>query len=202
MSATVAPPASVEAPPADLGLGVEEFYALRDRGVFGATRVDLLDGQLHFEMPESYFHAAIITLLLRLLRPFEDDGFFAYPEASVEIDGKSAPQPDVFVTRRPPEKVTRALGEAKSGDVVLVIEVSLTSLAKDRGPKSRKYASAGIPEYWIVDPERRRVEVRRDPQEGEYQSTTVSEASASLRPLLNPAREIIVSSIFPDESGV
>ncbi|HLW79212.1 MAG TPA: Uma2 family endonuclease [Terriglobia bacterium] len=44
----------------------------------------------------------------------------------------------------------------------LVIEVvSPTTARQDRGPKLKAYARFGIPEYWIVDPEKNTVEVYR-----------------------------------------
>ena len=49
-------------------------------------------------------------------------------------------------------------------DVPLVVEVSDTSLAEDRGQKARLYAKHGIPEYWIVNLNARTLEVRRGPR--------------------------------------
>ena len=45
----------------------------------------------------------------------------------------------------------------------MIVEVSRTSLALDRGIKGAIYARVGIPDYWIVDVDERRVEVHRDP---------------------------------------
>ena len=52
---------------------------------------------------------------------------------------------------------------ARAGDVALLVEVSDTTYAKDSGPKLRRYASYRIPVYWIVDLNRRIVEVRTGP---------------------------------------
>src|SRR3954449_1525999 len=58
----------------------------------------------------------------------------------------SAPQPDLAWLRRHNYKTQRPTPE----DVLLVIEVADSSLAKDRGLKAGLYAEAGIADYWIV----------------------------------------------------
>ena len=49
------------------------------------------------------------------------------------------------------------------GDIALAIEVSDSTLDKDRRLKARIYARAGIPFYWIVNVAEDRVEVHADP---------------------------------------
>ncbi|HEU0299977.1 MAG TPA: Uma2 family endonuclease, partial [Longimicrobium sp.] len=52
----------------------------------------------------------------------------------------------------------------------LVIEVtSSSSRGTDRGDKYYEYEGAGVPEYWITDPERRTVEAYRLTSAGVYQ---------------------------------
>ena len=46
---------------------------------------------------------------------------------------------------------------------MLVVEVSISTRAKDLRIKSPLYARAGISEFWIVEPEARLIRVFRDP---------------------------------------
>jgi Uma2 family endonuclease len=63
-------------------------------------------------------------------------------------DGDGGRIPDLTVWRKPPP---RGVWSAVA-DVVLVIEiVSPGSEAMDSVTKVREYASAGIPQYWVVD---------------------------------------------------
>ena len=66
----------------------------------------------------------------------------------------SVPQPDLAWLRRNRYTKQRPTPE----DVLLVIEVADSSLAKDRGLKARLYAEAGIADYWIVNLPGRSVE--------------------------------------------
>jgi Uma2 family endonuclease len=69
--------------------------------------------------------------------------------------------PDVVVLRGPDTIYGQRL--AGAADVALLVEVSDTTYAKDSGPKLRRYATFRIPVYWIVDLNRRMVEVRTGP---------------------------------------
>ena len=55
-------------------------------------------------------------------------------------------------------------------DVLLLIEVSDTTLSIDRGKKAKLYARAGIADYWIINIPKRCVEIRRDPEGEVYRS--------------------------------
>jgi Uma2 family endonuclease len=55
-----------------------------------------------------------------------------------------------------------------AADVLLLVEVSESSLNYDRSAKLPLYATFGVPEVWIVD--LLGVEVYREPSEGAYTS--------------------------------
>jgi Uma2 family endonuclease len=65
-------------------------------------------------------------------------------------------------------------------DVILLVEVSDSTLKFDRGGKLQLYAEAGIQEYWIVNLVDRAVEVYRDPHEGTYQTRRTAPVGESL----------------------
>jgi Uma2 family endonuclease len=76
----------------------------------------------------------------------------------------SEPEPDVAVV---------PVGDYDTehpSEAYLIIEVSESSLARDRGIKQRIYAASGVPEYWIVDVRTKCIDVYRDPREEGYRS--------------------------------
>jgi Uma2 family endonuclease len=76
----------------------------------------------------------------------------------------SVPQPDIVWVRRQKYRQQRPTVD----DVLLVIEVSHSSLHFDQNEKLTLYARAGIGEYWIVNIEQRVVEVYREPAGDTY----------------------------------
>ncbi|CAN5758523.1 Uma2 family endonuclease [soil metagenome] len=108
-----------------------------------------------------------------------------------ELD--SVTMPDVAWMRRRDYSKQRPLAE----DVLLVIEVSDSSLSKDRNKKARLYAQAGISEYWIVNVAGRWLEVRRDPQGDTFQSLETFAPGQEARPLAFPDVDLPVSRLFP-----
>ncbi|HUI43528.1 MAG TPA: Uma2 family endonuclease [Terriglobia bacterium] len=78
----------------------------------------------------------------------------------------------------------------------LVIEVlSPGSISMDRGPKLKAYARFGVPEYWIVDPEARAIEVYRQSAGGYERVATCGERDSVSSPLL-PEFALPVAPVF------
>jgi Uma2 family endonuclease len=74
----------------------------------------------------------------------------------------------------------------KHQNLLLLIEVADSTFKRDRGSKSKIYARAGIPEYWIVNLKQRQVLVFQNPQDGDYQIEQTFGDQDRLTPLLMP----------------
>jgi Uma2 family endonuclease len=77
-------------------------------------------------------------------------------------------EPDlIFVAQ---EHLERLRGVYLEGPADLVVEIiSPESIGRDRGEKFFEYESAGIPEFWLIDPFRKRVEFYQLDTQGTYQ---------------------------------
>lgn len=107
---------------------------------------------------------------------------------------ESIPLPDMTWLRRQ-DYMNRRPGPA---DVFLVVEVSYSSLSKDRNKKGRIYARAGLLEYWIVNLRGDCVEVYREPGPSGYASRTLFFPGEAVHPLAFPDVAFPVSLVFPD----
>ena len=87
------------------------------------------------------------------------------------------------------------IGSAHGADVLLLVEVSETSLVYDRGTKLPLYARFGVPEVWIVDLEGAAIEVCREPTGGAY-ALKERLTSGSLAPVLVPSVTIDVGAFL------
>jgi len=137
-----------------------QFHKAIDAGVFGENHVELLGG-VPFIMSENPPHiVATASVHAELFVLAARPRWFVNKEHRLAL-GKWRPLADVIILRGPKSTYTTRL--ARGTDVALLVEVSDTSYAKDSGPKLRRYATYRVPVYWIVDLNRRIVEVRTRP---------------------------------------
>ena len=80
--------------------------------------------------------------------------------------------------------------------MLLLIEVSDSTLVHDRDTKGPLYAQAGIAEYWIVNLVTMQLMVYRRPVDGVYQELQILGHGDSIQPLAFPDVTIEVAEIL------
>ena len=110
-------------------------------------RIDLIDGELVEMTAIGTRHFTCVNRLTRLLVRNVDDNVIVSIQNPVRLNEYSEPQPDVALIRVRDYRESLPTPE----DVLLLIEVSDTTLGYDRGLKLSRYAKADIQEVWIVD---------------------------------------------------
>ncbi|MFI1782329.1 Uma2 family endonuclease [Streptomyces rubiginosohelvolus] len=133
-------------PPQD-GYTVDDLFTLPDL----PPHTELIDGSLVFVSPQRDFHSTMIDLLMTGLRSTAPPEVRVRREMTVVLDRRNAPEPDVSVVRT--EAITGLdVTRYQAADVLLAVEVvSPDSEARDRETKPHKYATAGIPHFWLVE---------------------------------------------------
>ncbi len=123
-------------------------------------KVELLENYVVLKMPRNPPHDSTIQRMLRpLMRPLPAAWDIRIQSSIALAD--SQPEPDFALVRGSAANYeNRHPGPA---DVGLVIEVANSSLLRDQRDKTRIYARAGIPYYWIINLVDRRVEVYTQP---------------------------------------
>ena len=137
-----------------------EYERMIECGIFRPDEhLELLGGLLVVREPQSEPHVIALQKSQAALQRAFGIGWNIRPAAPVALDEDSAPEPDLAVVPGEPDDYL----PAHPSRPVLVVEISLTSLAFDREHKSSLYARAGVADYWIVNLVDRVVEVRRRP---------------------------------------
>jgi len=159
MTETRAPKSTREAPP-EPPVSYEEFLTWADEDV----RAEWIDGDIHVMSPASDRHqdlAEFLLALMRLLVEHEGEGWVRGSVFQMKLDVRpSGREPDLLYLRE--QNRDRVTDTHVNGPADLVVEVvSPESGARDRGEKFYEYEAAGIPEYWLVDPQREEVAVYR-----------------------------------------
>lgn len=148
-------------------LTVDDFDALIASGRLADARVELIDGDLVDMNAQGPVHASLTVWLHRLLEAAYGPGYHVRDHSPLRATQHDQPEPDLALVRGAAQKQAP---HPTGGDVVLVIEVSVSSVPEDRA-KAAVYARGGVAEYWLVDPEGGQVEVHRGPQpDGSYRS--------------------------------
>lgn len=138
---------------------LEEVHSLPDDG----NKYELVRGELFVTPPPGGTHETILARLSRILAPYVDSeslGLVFHPRSVMRFGGSEV-EPDLMV-RQPWTGDERSWDNAPSP--ILIVEVfSASTRRRDQDQKQRLYMDAMIPEYWMVDPERRAVTIVRRP---------------------------------------
>jgi Uma2 family endonuclease len=174
-------------------LSADEFERIAEAGIFDEDpRIELLNGELLQMAPIGAPHVLCVMRLTNIF-PLKLAGrALISVQSSIRLPDFSEPQPDIVIIRN------REYGNVlpRAEDVFLVIEVSDTTLGHDRGVKLPLYASAGIPEVWIADVNRKRLTVYRDPGPDGYQQVITLTRRATFSPLAFPDLVLRWEDIF------
>ena len=115
----------------------------------GTTRYELVDGALLVSAEPSLQHQRVSARLLRLLQDAAPDGVEVFLPIDVRLSPVRQLAPDVTVVRS-----QDATGRRLSGVPLLVVEVqSPSTRTVDLTLKRQVLEEAGVPSYWLVDPD-------------------------------------------------
>lgn len=152
-------------------LSVDRYHAVIDAGILGPDdRVELLEGVIVEKTSKNPPHRFTKRATRQSLERLVPLGWYVDDEAPITLPA-SEPEPDVVVVRGDSREYVTSHPRAR--DVGLTIEVAESSLDRDSVLKKRIYAAAGIPVYWIVDLNARRIEVFARPRNDQYAECTV-----------------------------
>ena len=124
-------------------------------------RIELVEGELIDMAPIGSNHAGIVAQLNAWLTGAAAGRYIVFPQNSLALSEHSEPQPDLTLLKSRDDYYRSAL--PTPSDVLLLIEVSDTTVEFDRNTKAPLYARSGIPEVWLVNLRDQVVEVLREP---------------------------------------
>lgn len=188
---------------------MDQYHRLLEVGILREGEpVELLDGLLVLKdrsargedpMTVGKRHATSVRLLLGVISAVESRGCYLQVQQPITLPPRDEPEPDGAIVRGGPRDYLDH--HPGPGDVGSVIEVSDNSLDEDRTLKLRVYASAGIPQYVIVNLVDNQLEVYREvrPVEAAYGRTDVARRGGSVSIDLGSASllEAPVDSLLP-----
>ncbi len=160
---------------------VEEYHQMARSGLLGETdRVELIEGELIDMAPIGSKHAFFVDRLAELLSSGPQAGYMVRVQNPVVLGERNEPQPDIALVRR----VNYIDRHPCPADILLIVEVSDTTLEYDRDVKLALYARHDIPEVWLLNVKAGELTVFREPAEAQYRLIRKPTAAEAVSPVL------------------
>lgn len=158
---------------------------------------EVIDGRLYMTPPPAWRHQRGLNRLNVLVAAYVYQrtlGEVVTAPTGVVLDDETGVQPDLLYISTARAGIISERGVEGAPDMVAEV-LSPSTAARDRGIKMRRYAAAGIPHYWILDPANRTLEDYRL-GEGGYNLTGVHGPGDMFRPELFPGLEIAIDELW------
>ena len=128
----------------------KEFYKMGKAGVFGEDdRVELVGGEIVNMAAIGSYHAGCVDILTYQFSRRVPEGVVVRVQNPLQLDKLTVFQPDLAILLPRDDFYTESHPTPK--DVLLIIEVSDSSVDYDRNVKIPRYAQSGVPEVWQVN---------------------------------------------------
>ena len=169
-------------------ISATQFAEMEAAGILRADdRLELLDGVIYrrvigggqkpYEMNPP--HAIAVEALAEYKPAVKAQGCHLRVQTPLNLSDADVPHPDAAVVRGRLDDYRD--GHPSAADVLYVVEIADSSLARDRRLKLARYAAAGLPVYVIVNLRERVAEVHSEPSGGRYRRFETLAAEDTLR---------------------
>ncbi|UNU23208.1 Uma2 family endonuclease [Microcoleus vaginatus] len=180
---------------------IAEYHRLGELGFFAPDdRVELIRGEIILKATKSTFHSVCNSLLLEELYPLLRKRVIVRGQEPIILSDDSEPEPDVVIARNRADRYLSS--HPQPADILLVIEVSDSTLKYDRTTKLSLYAETGISNYWIFNLVDNQLEMHSEPyqkQNGSYSYQLQRVVLPNQTVVIPGCRELSLdlSSVFP-----
>ena len=175
---------------------VAEYYRLAEAGILAPDeRVELIDGEIILMAPIGDLHAGRIDRWVTYFVGMSRGRFIVRSQNPIHLGEHQVPQPDLALLR-PRDDFYEGMPPTPA-DILLVVEVSDSTLNHDRNIKVPNYAAAGLPETWLMNLIDDCIERHTQPGPDGYRHRSVHRRGERIAPLSLPHLEIPVDALLP-----
>lgn len=159
---------------------VEDFRKMTEIGILPEeSGWEIIDGYLIDKMSIGSNHAGTVNILNRAFTILLGKEAIVSVQNPVHIDDYNEPEPDIALLKPREDFYTKSLPEPK--DVLLLVEVSDSTVEYDREIKKTIYAEVGIAEFWLVNLKEDTIECYSQPKNGNYRLAQIFETGETLQ---------------------
>ncbi len=177
-------------------ISVREYDRMIEHGILTTEdKVELLNGVIIEKMPKGTKHAFLNDTIADLLKEKLAERVYVRSQNPIVLDDFSEPEPDI-VLAKPPRQIYLEK-HPRAEDILLIVEISDSTLGRDRFAKGSAYSKAGIRQYIVVNVAENSVENYREPSANGYNSKQTFHKGESFILEAFPEIEIEIADIFP-----
>ncbi|WP_341733111.1 Uma2 family endonuclease [Microcoleus sp. EPA2] len=174
---------------------VQEYHLMGEAGILGEDdRVELIEGEIVQMAAIGTRHASSVKRLIAVFSDLERRRAIIGAQDPIQLTERTEPQPDVVLLQ--PRADYYATAHPVPSEVLLLVEVSDSTVGFDRDVKVPNYARSGIQEVWLWDLDVNCLEVYRAPTANGYTSLKKFERGETVAPLAFPEFEVSVDFIL------
>jgi len=174
---------------------VQEYHLMSEAGVFANhERVELIEGEIIQMAAIGTRHASCVKRLNRRFSVIPEEIAILGVQDPIQLTERTEPQPDVVLLQ--PRADYYETAHPIPSEVLLLVEVSDSTVNFDRDVKVPNYARSGIQEVWLWDLEANCLEVYREPTANGYTSIQKFERGEIVSPLAFPDFQVSVNLIL------
>lgn len=162
----------------------DDVRRMTEIGILGENDpFELVDGELIAMAAKGFAHDRLRDALTGLIFRATSGDLIVSVEGTLQLDDLTLLEPELLVYREGDAAPSAQGYKMVPGrQVLLAVEISVSSLAYDRRRKASRYAAYGIGEYWVIDVSGARTFVHTEPGSGAYRVVRESPATDLLVP--------------------
>ena len=183
--------------PAAKQITIDLYQQMGEKGLLTREdRVQLIEGEILEMAPVGPRHGSVAGRLAKWFYRALGDAAIVRLDNPVNLGKYSQPQPDLMLLKsRADDYVVSHPGPE---GVLLLVEVSDSTLDFDQGRKRELYARFAIREYWVIDVNDRSIKAYSDPAKGEFRHTVEYRLQDTIAPRAFPQVGAGMKELFVD----
>lgn len=159
---------------------VDEYYKMAEVGILKSMdKLELINGEIILKNPSNPKHSSYVMRLDALFSNTFGRKIIVSVKHPLRIDQHSEPEPDIAILKYREDYYTET--HPSSEDVILLIEVSDSSVNVDKTIKLPLYAKSGIQEFWIINLKSNQIEVYKNPKGDSYKTKKIYKKEKSIK---------------------
>ena len=172
-----------------------DYDRMIEAGIYNENdRIELLNGEIIEIMPKGTKHTSANSRIVRFFIRLFDEKVIVRSQDPIWLDDFSQPEPDIVLAKW--DDKGYAENHPTPTDILLVMEISDTTLAYDREDKARAYSRNAIQQYLLLNLQNETIEDYREPSSDGFQFKRTLRKGDTLNLVAFPEIEIKIDDLF------